>query len=71
MSLGILPGSWLMVSGQMDSTVLRKREPSLVKKRLSFLGSVHDGTRWHGCPTCPCTASGELTDVVGDWKYVA
>lgn len=32
-------GSWVD-----DSAVLGAREPGLVKKRLSFLGLVHDGT---------------------------
>lgn len=51
-------GSWAD-----DGAVLGEREPGLVKKRLSFLGLVHDGTWWRKCPTCLRTRSGEMTEL--------
>lgn len=50
-------GSWAD-----DGAILGEREPGLVKRRISCIGLVHDGTWWHMHPTCPCTGRvGEVT----------
>lgn len=47
-----------------DGAILGEKEPVLIKKRISCVGLVHDGTWWHKCSSYPCTGRArEVTEL--------